>query len=267
MGIGEDQTISFGNGEAEWGLKRYSRTGATQIAMIKANLLEDGLMLTHEVAIKARFQSSIISWYLSNGRAYPWRQTTDAYKILIAEVLLRLTGAWKAQSVYERIIGKYGTPELLASASVHEITDILRPLGLWNRSNTLINIGKQLSSTFGGSVPRTYSELVGIKGIGQYTANAILCLAYKERVPMVDMSVSRIFQRCLGFTTSKPAYADKELWSLALGWLPEANYREYSLGLLDLGALVCKYVRQSCVECPVASCCQSRYRVTTHAKE
>lgn len=267
MGIGEDQTISFGNGEAEWGLKRYSGAGATQTAMTKANLLEDGLMLTHEVAIKARFQSSIISWYLSNGRAYPWRQTTDAYKILIAEILLRLTGAWKAQSVYERIIGKYGTPELLASASVHEITDILRPLGLWNRSNTLINIGKQLSSTFGGSVPRTYSELVGIKGIGQYTANAILCLAYKERVPMVDMSVSRIFQRCLGFTTNKPAYADKELWSLALDWLPETNYREYNLGLLDLGALVCKYIRQSCVDCPVASCCQSRYRVTTHAKE
>jgi len=235
--------------------------------MTKANLLEGGLMLTQEVAIKARFQSSIISWYLTNGRAYPWRQTTDAYKILIAEILLRLTGAWKAQSVYERIIAKYGTPQLLASASVHDITDTLRPLGLWNRSNTLINIGKQLSSTFGGSVPRTYSELVGIKGIGQYTANAVLCLAYQERVPMVDMSVSRIFQRCLGFSTNKPAHADRELWNLALDWLPEADYREYNLGLLDLGALVCKYTRQSCVECPVASCCQSRHRVTTNAKE
>lgn len=201
------------------------------------------------------FQKSIISWYGSNGRTFPWRQTQDPFKVLIAEVILKLTGAWKAQQAYECLVAKYGTPERMANASLPELTEAFRPLGLHKRAKLLIDIANELNLRFRGSVPKSYDELVSVRGIGQYTANAILCLAYGEHVPLVDGSVSRVFRRCFGYPTNKEAYADKELWLLAFELLPNKGYREYNLGLLDIGALVCKHVKPRCSECPISAIC------------
>jgi len=201
------------------------------------------------------FQQAAIRWFKEKGRVFPWRQTREPFKILVAEVLLKLTGAWKAESVYNRIVADYGVPERMAIANLEELRKAFEPLGLHGRASLLVEISKELQSHFNGEVPNTYLELVSLKGIGHYIANAILCLAYGERVPLVDGSVSRIFCRCLGFSTNKPAYADKELWDIAGRLLPESDFREYNLGLLDIGALLCKYRKPCCTECPLARLC------------
>lgn len=212
--------------------------------------------MTTQVLTNAEpFQASIIEWFSSNGRSYPWRQTRDPFRILIAEVTLKLTGAWKAQRVYEQLVTKYGTAARMASANLPELAEAFRPLGLFSRAMLLVNIAQELNDRFSGNVPKTYDELVSIKGIGRYTANAILCLAYDERVPLVDESVSRIFRRCFGFSTNREAYADKELWRIAQDLLPQRFYREYNLGLIDVGALVCKHTKQRCSYCPVSWAC------------
>lgn len=201
------------------------------------------------------FQKAAIGWFKEKGRVFPWRQTREPFPILVAEVLLKLTGAWKAESAYNRIVADYGVPECMAIANPEELRKVFGPLGLHGRASLLVEISKELQSRFNGEVPTTYLELVSLKGIGQYTANAILCLAYGERVPLVDGSVSRIFCRCLDFSTKKPAYADKELWAIAGQLLPQTDVREYNLGLLDIGALLCKYRKPRCPECPLARFC------------
>jgi len=226
---------------------------ATSLGCCDGRLAEP--LLADAPAFRDTFQSSVIRWYGQFGRAYPWRQTRDPFEILVAEFLLRLTGAWKAEKVYEYIMAKYPTPGQMAKADKRDLLEQLRPLGLWGRADTLVEIATTISEHLDGYVPRTHSELVAIKGIGQYTANAILCLAYDERVPLVDGSVSRVFRRCLNFSTGKPAYADRQLWIFAEMLLPKRQHREYNLGLLDIGALVCKHARQLCNECPLASIC------------
>ena len=37
--------------------------------------------------------TSVVDWFRTNGRDFPWRQTKDPFHILIAEVLLRQTQA------------------------------------------------------------------------------------------------------------------------------------------------------------------------------
>ena len=201
------------------------------------------------------FRTSIVSWFEKNGRRFPWRETHDPFKILIAEVTLKLTGAWKAQRVYEQLVAKYGTAARMANADLAELARAFKPLGLVSRATLLVNIARELNDRFSGNVPKTYDELVSIKGIGRYTANAILCLAYNQRVPLVDESVSRIFRRCFGFSTNREAYADKELWHVAQELLPQRMYREYNLGLIDVGALVCKHTKQRCGDCPISWTC------------
>ena len=202
-----------------------------------------------------RFQCRITEWFVLNGRQFPWRDSRDPFSILVAEVVLKLTGAWKARVAYDDIMKKYGTPSLMANADSKELLEIFRPLGLHSRAATLVEIAKQLNTEFGGIVPREYSELVKIKGVGRYIANAILCLAYNKRVPLVDGSVLRIFNRCLGIHSTKEAYADKELWTRAEELLPEKDCREYNLGLIDIGAIICQYKRALCDSCPVVQIC------------
>ena len=203
------------------------------------------------------FQSSIIGWFASNGRRFPWRQTRDPFKILIAEVVLKLTGAWKAEQAYKYLTDTFGTPSRMAKANPKELAKAFQPLGLHSRASLLIEIAKRLNKQFDGVVPRTYEELTSLKGVGQYTANAILCLAYSERVPLVDGSVLRVFKRCFNYTTNKEAYADKKLWQIAQELLPKSSYYEYNLGLLDIGALICKHAKLLCDTCPISMICSS----------
>jgi len=201
------------------------------------------------------FQSRIIDWYLHNGRSFPWRETNNPFHVLIAEILLKLTGAWKVIQVYPTLINQFSTPQAMANADVQELRALLQPLGLHKRASLLKVISGALIERFNEVVPSTYDELIALNGIGTYTANAILCLAYHKRTPLVDGSTLRIFSRCLQYVSDKPAYADKQLWKLADKFLPNYNYREYNLGLLDLGAAVCRYPKPHCPECPLTDIC------------
>lgn len=201
------------------------------------------------------YQSRIIDWYLHNGRSFPWRETNNPFYVLIAEILLKLTGAWKAIQVYPTLIKQFGTPQAMANADIQELRALLQPLGLHKRASLLKAISGALIEQFNEVVPNTYDELITLNGIGTYTANAILCLAYNERVPLVDGSVLRVFHRCFGYSTHREAYADKELWHLAQELLPTNYYREYNLGLLDIGALICKHPKPVCSACPIIDTC------------
>ena len=208
--------------------------------------------------LKKQFQKKIINWYKSNHRDYPWRHTTNAFHIIIAEITLKLTGAWKAEGVYNKLIENYGTPEKMSMAKKTRLHKLFKSLGLYHRAELLINISNVIIDKFNSTIPTTYEELISIKGIGKYIANSVLCFAYSQKVPLVDGSVSRIFKRCLNYASERPAYADTELWELAGRFLPSANYREYNYGLLDLGALVCKHAKPHHEKCPLIKICQAK---------
>lgn len=227
-------------------------------------MLIDDLMKQYAVEImlnegninsRQRIRKDVIAWFDQNGRSFPWRNTNDPFHILLAEIVLKLTGAWKAERVYDDIVGSWSTPALMANANQNELLSLFRPLGLYNRANNMIEISRQLIERFDSSVPRKYDDLISLRGVGEYTANAILCLAYGERVPMVDGSVSRLYKRCLGFETNKEAFADRRLWGLALDLLPKERYREYNLGILDIGSMVCSHHNPKCSECPLGRIC------------
>jgi len=205
---------------------------------------------------KQRFQKTIISWYRKNGRSYPWRETQDPFKIIIAEITLKLTGAWKAEKVYNYIEEKYGSPKKMAVANLEDLQNHFKPLGLINRCNMLIDVANDIQNRFDGEVPRTYNKLISIKGIGQYTANSVLCFAYNKRLPLVDSSTQRIFKRCFSYKTKVQAYADKKLWKLAEDLLPYKKIKDFNLGLIDLGALVCRYNNPEHDKCPLKDICE-----------
>lgn len=210
---------------------------------------------TPNEVIKIRFQRSLLDWFEQNHRDYPWRKTNNAFHILLAEICLQKTGAQKAESAYLRIIEKYPSPALMRQASIEELEDLFKPLGLTHRARLLVEIAHEVESSFCGELPKDHNSLLRIRGVGQYIANAILVFAYETPSPLVDEGIARVYRRVFSLEATRRAYADKDLWGFAEEMMPIDSIREYNWALLDLSALVCRPRNPICKDCPLKDLC------------
>ena len=76
------------------------------------------------------FRDKIIRWFDKNARKYPWRETNDPFRVLIAEMMLRRTKADQVKEVHDRLFSEYPDVQALADADGYKIEEILYPLGL-----------------------------------------------------------------------------------------------------------------------------------------
>lgn len=197
----------------------------------------------------------LMRWAEDHVRRFPWRETRDPWRVLLAEVLLQRTRASQAVSAYEEMIGNYPTPAALLSASADELERHFVRTGLRKRAERLLRIAQIIQSEHGGRVPISREALLSLPGVGSYTANAVLCVATGARLPMLDEAAGRVLRRVLGIETNRPVYSDKGLWQLAEQLIPDAESREFNFALLDLGATLCKPRNPRCVHCPLQGVC------------
>jgi len=185
------------------------------------------------------FQEKMLSWYKKNGRKYPWRNTSDPYKIMIAEFLLQKTHVRKVEEVYLKIIKEYPTIERLAMGEQVELEDIIRPLGFLNRAERLISAAKIIVEEHDSNVPDDFDKLLKIKGIGRYIASAILIFAYDNKKVVVDTNVIRILENEFDIKSErKRPRTDIDLWNTAQHLAPDKFIKEFNWALLDYGAVI-----------------------------
>jgi A/G-specific adenine glycosylase len=113
---------------------------------------------------------------------------------------------------------------------------------------------------FGSQIPDNWEEIKSLPGIGQYTAGAILSIAYGQALPAVDGNVRRIL--CRLFAIRKPAddtREQKQLQKLAALLIPLKHPGDFNQALMDLGATICKAKNPDCSRCPAANLCQARH--------
>lgn len=213
-------------------------------------------MLTHTSA----FSKRILVWWDKQDIYFPWRESKDAYSVLIAEILLRKTTAVQVKRVYGQLITAYPTPLRLAKAKSTKLEEMLRPLGMeMIKAGLLINIGKRLTRDFDGFVPTGRAELLSLPGVGRYTTNAVLSLSFNQPVPMVDTNVIRLLDRAVGFKSAKQrAREDPEAWNLAARLLLKTRPGESNLAMIDLARLICVSRNPRCQECPLQKTCLER---------
>lgn len=190
------------------------------------------------------FRSKLMSWASDNLRTFPWRQTSDPYEILIAEILLQKTVAEKVEPVYVEVLSAYPSLEELAEADRNELADIIYSLGLQNqRSKALVLIGQTLRDS---GVPDDAERLLKLPYVGRYAANATLCFAFGEPWPIVDANVVRVYNRIFDTEFN---YRDEEAWRFAEEVLPVDNAWEFNLAILDFAAAICTPKTPRCGDC------------------
>lgn len=202
--------------------------------------------------------AAMVDWYNQNGRKnLPWRKTRNPYRVLIAELMLQKTHAvQQVLPVYRSFVDKYPDVKSLSKASVIDLKETIKSLGLQNvRSKRLKELALFVNEQFGGEIPKEYEDLRGLPGVGDYIANAVLCIAFGERKSMVDANVGRVLGRVFYGKADYPPSKDRTL-KIAYKLLPETKFREFNLGLIDLGALVCRPKSPLHTNCPLSDECK-----------
>ena len=204
------------------------------------------------------FVRIVLQWHKTNRREFDWRKTTDPYKILVAEILLHRTDSQKIEKVYRRFIEKCPTIYHLHRIEQKQVFSMIRGIGLFYRAERLKEIADQVVNKFDGRIPDKKEELILLQGVGQYISNAVLCFAFKKRVPIVDTNVIRVYSRAFNIKSlrTRPR-TDKQLWIFAEKMLPEEKFVEYNYALLDFASVICKAKNPLCNVCKAKSVCRN----------
>jgi len=205
-----------------------------------------------------RFVKLVERWFETGGRSFPWRKTKNPYFIIIAEILLKKTRAEVVRDFFEFFVNKYPSFHALAEAKVSELETALLPLGLYKqRAKHLKELAVTIIEHYKGALPRTADKLKNLPGVGEYSANAILCFAFEKRVPIVDTNVVRVLTRVFGVKTSRSeARRSPELWRLADQIVKASrDPKVVNWAMIDLGALICKPFQPDCSSCPLKAIC------------
>ncbi|MCS6904540.1 MAG: A/G-specific adenine glycosylase [Bacteroidia bacterium] len=195
----------------------------------------------------------LIEWYRKNGRKLPWREIKDPYKIWISEVILQQTRVNQGWQYYLRFIEAFPNVYALAQANINQVLQVWQGLGYYSRAIHLHATAQQLVKNYGGKLPADPRELLQLKGIGSYTANAIASFAYQAPVVVLDGNVLRIVSRF--YADSTPIECKNYYQEKVNTWLQGQNSAEFNNALMDLGALICTPQKPSCHLCPLQSAC------------
>lgn len=201
------------------------------------------------------FVQSIVKWFRSHGRIFPWRETSDPFHVLVAEVLLRQTQAWRVVKPYLDLIKQYPDAQTLAQADVVELRRWFRSLGLVKRADRLVQCSQILISDYTGKVPGDLKALESLPSLGRYSARAILCLGFNQPVPMIDEGSGRVLRRAFGYKPRGPAFSDPALMDAAESILPHESPRDFNLGLIDIANAYCHSTNPDCLSCPLLKDC------------
>lgn len=205
-----------------------------------------------------QFQTDLLNWYRENKRDLPWRKQAAPYHVWVSEIMLQQTRVDTVIPYYEQFMRLFPNMEHLAYAKEEAILKAWEGLGYYSRVRNLQVAVREVVEQYGGVVPRTRKEISTLKGIGPYTAGAILSIAYGQREPAVDGNVMRVLSRILHISDDiRKAATRKKFEECLYELIDPDDPGSFNQGLMELGALICTPTSPLCGVCPVQSHCQA----------
>jgi len=202
------------------------------------------------------FGTKLINWYHKNKRELPWRQEVNAYFIWLSEVILQQTRVSQGLPYYLKFVKNYPTVSDLALADEEKVLKDWEGLGYYSRARNLHAAAKEVYSKYNGEFPKTYEEILSLRGIGPYTAAAIGSFAFNLPYPVVDGNVQRVIARIFGITDPVNSSKGKKAIEEVLKEMFDPNNpADFNQAIMEFGALHCKPQAPLCRECPFRDQC------------
>lgn len=200
---------------------------------------------------------TLIVWYEGHKRDLPWRcSPPDPYAVWVSEIMLQQTRVEAVRGYYIRWMNTFPTVFDLANADEEAVLKAWEGLGYYSRARNLHKAAKTLVSENDGKLFEDKKRLLGLSGIGEYTAGAILSIAFGEREPAVDGNVLRVFSRLNAEAIDVKDVKVRSYVAESLRpYMKEGKTSSFTQGLFELGALVCIPDTPKCGECPLTASC------------
>jgi A/G-specific adenine glycosylase len=204
------------------------------------------------------FKNKLISWYSVHKRELPWRATNNPYYIWLSEIILQQTQVKQGLPYYNAFVTKYPTVFDLANASEESVLKLWQGLGYYSRARNLHKTAKHIAIDLYGVFPNNYTDLIKLKGVGDYTASAIASIAFNEVEAVVDGNVYRVLARYFGIDTPiNSTVGIKEFKALASSLIDKNQPATYNQAIMEFGARQCKPKNPDCNSCPIKDGCVS----------
>lgn len=202
------------------------------------------------------FPKIVANWYREHKRALPWRETRDPYLVWLSEIILQQTRVDQGLPYYFRFASAFPAVTDLAAASEDQVMKLWQGLGYYSRARNMHATARRVSREYGGCFPSSYSELIELKGIGEYTASAIASFTGNEARAVVDGNVYRLLARFFGIDLPIDSSAGKKHFAaLAKDLLNPDEAGLHNQAMMEFGAMQCKPSRPDCGICPLAGGC------------
>jgi len=210
------------------------------------------------------FVGRLVAWFRRNARPLPWRTVPrQPWPSLISEVMAQQTQIARVLERFDGFVAAFPSPRALADAPESDVLAAWSGLGYYRRARLLQRAAREIVGSFDGVVPSDIDDLIGLAGVGRYTAGAIASIVFGKPAPIVDGNVARVLLR-ISARPETVASAARWTWKEAerLAMTAGSDVSEFNEGLMELGALVCTPKSPGCHECPLAGICMSKQRGT-----
>jgi A/G-specific adenine glycosylase len=205
------------------------------------------------------FRSQLLGWFRQFQRDLPWRRTRDPYRIWLSEIMLQQTRVAAVLPYYEKFLQRFPDVQSLAAAHQEDVLRLWSGLGYYSRARNLQKAAQQIVSQHGGEFPANIEEALALPGVGNYTAAAILSIAFERKLAVLDGNVARVLAR-LGAIRGdlRAPQRWKELQETASAYLDPKSPGDWNQAMMELGATLCAPKSPQCLLCPVNEFCEGR---------
>jgi A/G-specific adenine glycosylase len=206
--------------------------------------------------VEDAIRSALLAWFRRNARSLPWRKRRDPYAIWVSEVMLQQTQVATVIPCYERFLEAFPTVANLARAPLERVLQLWSGLGYYRRARYLHQAAKELVRSFAGAFPLDYKQIRSLPGVGEYTARAVLSIAFGLPYTLLDGNVARVLSRLVALRGNlhQPGFrrvVEAQLERL----LSHRSPGDFNQSLMELGQILCLPRAPRCADCPLRSWC------------
>ena len=204
--------------------------------------------------------NKILNWYDNNKRNLPWRKKVSKsqkeYFTLVSEFMLQQTQVKTVIPYFENFTSKI--PDLISLSKVRDarLMKCWEGLGYYSRAKNLKKTAKIIINEFKGKLPNNEESLKSLPGVGDYTAKAIMAIAFNNKIIPLDGNIERVLKRV--FYLKKEKEISKENLHKKKSFFGETiRASDYAQAIMEIGALICKPTKPICNQCPISRNCTS----------
>ncbi len=209
---------------------------------------------------KENISKKILDWYDNNKRILPWRKIISKkdkyYYTLVSEFMLQQTQVKTVVPYFENFIKKIPNLEKLSSINDKQLMKCWQGLGYYSRARNLKKTAKKIISNYKGNLPNNFEDLKTLPGIGDYTAKAIMAIAFNIPVIPLDGNVERVLKRIFYLKTESEISKDNLNKKKSFFGISKRS-GDYAQAIMEIGAMICKPTSPLCSECPLSKKCIS----------